>query len=503
MGRILDYVLGGSTSPMAGDGFGYSPSATRTAAKSPIAPPVIQVDVDSGIEEARASSSSNLRSPSLNPSPYGTNQTEHGSSQTLESSRVSPGPSRSPNGIRAPRCSLAISARVTEPVVPSRPSTDTFRTASEESATTEVPHVSGEVSWQEYEIPQELELVRDDTPAEIQNIVQESLDEHRVIRASILQSQVALKTNTISETGALRNADGPAIAECSAMASARSTPDSQYSTSSLGMTAESDTSIESDADDHERLKPASNSLGRPGIDASQENSHAGNAIHSSMTEMEQRFLESKLRSKKGHKLFRRRHDGNSTGEPSLDLPRAEPAISECTGCFEEFPTARTVGLPCRHKYCSPCFTQLITTSIEHEISFPPKCCLTEIPKKIIRDNLPTATRAIFDNKALEYAVPVGNRYYCVSSTCGRWIDTRHAKRKNGAIACQHCKVKLCALCRGPRHASNEECPQDFGLEKTLAQAERAGWRRCHNCRAMVEKNQGCRHITCKCGAQFW
>jgi hypothetical protein len=52
------------------------------------------------------------------------------------------------------------------------------------------------------------------------------------------------------------------------------------------------------------------------------------------------------------------------------------------------------------------------------------------------------------------------------------------------------------------HAAGVECPQDFGLEATLEEAERQGWRRCYQCRALVELTVGCRHITCKCSAQF-
>lgn len=52
------------------------------------------------------------------------------------------------------------------------------------------------------------------------------------------------------------------------------------------------------------------------------------------------------------------------------------------------------------------------------------------------------------------------------------------------------------------HETGVDCPEDFGLEATLEEAERQGWRRCYKCRALVELTVGCRHITCKCRAQF-
>lgn len=181
----------------------------------------------------------------------------------------------------------------------------------------------------------------------------------------------------------------------------------------------------------------------------------------------------------------------------------ESTSYECTSCFDEVPDKKAVDMPCNHKYCSPCFSQLVLTATSNEATFPPKCCLQEIPQKTMREHLPPKALAQFDEKALEYAVAVGNRYYCVSSRCAKWIDTRIARRMNGILECPHCAVKLCTTCRGPQHLSTEDCPQDYGLGPTLDRAERAGWRRCYRCRALVELTSGCRHITCKCLAEFW
>lgn len=68
--------------------------------------------------------------------------------------------------------------------------------------------------------------------------------------------------------------------------------------------------------------------------------------------------------------------------------------------------------------------------------------------------------------------------------------------------CPHCSTAICIICRGRGHATGQDCPQDYGLDATLEFAEQEGWRRCHSCHTMVELTFGCRHITCKCGAQF-
>jgi hypothetical protein len=40
------------------------------------------------------------------------------------------------------------------------------------------------------------------------------------------------------------------------------------------------------------------------------------------------------------------------------------------------------------------------------------------------------------------------------------------------------------------------------MNAMLDLAETEGWRRCYNCRSLVEKTSGCRHMTCTCKAQF-
>lgn len=40
------------------------------------------------------------------------------------------------------------------------------------------------------------------------------------------------------------------------------------------------------------------------------------------------------------------------------------------------------------------------------------------------------------------------------------------------------------------------------MRETLRCAINAGWRRCYKCNALVEHDQGCSHMTCRCRAQF-
>ena len=499
MGKLLDYVLGGPTSPMAGDGLVYSSSTAKSSSKAPVKSLIVETTGHCG-SPTSGTFPSPRSSSILSNAPH---QREQSSPQPAESITRYARHRHAPNDVHRPDDSSTYMTNRRESVESSSNSADTFRTALEIPADGQALQAPKEVAWQEHDIPEELGLVKDGVPTEIRNIVQESLDEHQAIRASLLQAQPFLGRAQVEGLGISSADSDPTPAESSAMASARR---SQVTTSST-----SNPNAPTEPDSTSQAAPASEYHPEPPITINDQllSTHAHQdmlptfSLQSHITDMEQRFINSKSQTKRTHRIFRILHGGKSKGDVTPESPKVEPAMSECTSCFDDIPDTDAVALPCTHKYCLPCFSQLVTTAIEHEINFPPKCCLSDVPNKTIRDNLPPVTKALFDQKALEYAVPVSNRYYCVSSTCGKWIDTRHAKRANGAITCPHCRTKLCTLCRGPQHAANQDCPQDFGLDQTLEQAERAGWRRCYNCRAIVELNTGCRHITCKCRAQFW
>lgn len=361
-------------------------------------------------------------------------------------------------------------------------------------------------SWQETEIPEELGYIDSQEPEEIRNIVQESYDEHRALRASKLHTQaiVVRTTVTMSSSGSEVGTVCPSV-QTSATASIRS-PDRQRS---LDLHQFPVLSMSSD-----RSSPVSQSLDST---ASVGSSNGDDALNNLRTSAElcavtssQESLESTSRSSWIHaqkhnvrpnqglfRLLGRKPKGAKCAEELPAVPR------ECTSCFDDVPDKKAVNLPCSHQYCRPCFSQLVSTAMHGEDIFPPKCCIQEIPRRTLETHLSASVMSEYDEKALEYAVAVGSRYYCGSPECAKWIDTRKARRLNGALECPRCKFWMCSSCRGAQHAAKQDCPQDFSLSATLAQAERAGWRRCYSCRTMVELSTGCRHITCKCKAEFW
>lgn len=355
--------------------------------------------------------------------------------------------------------------------------------------------------WQENEIPEELGYVDVEEPEGIRNVVQETLDQHRALRASKLYTQaiVVRTTITISKTRSRLSTCYP-IVESFAMSLNQSLDQSLW-----------DARSECESPAPESISSAELSMGEQelrDLRTSREfrsPTSSSESLSSSTGSTHPRLVRKRDRIAANQGLFRLLPGlvGRRLKPDSTDRLLSKTRSVECTSCFDNVPEKRAVDVLCRHSYCRPCFSQLVKTAMLSEDTFPPKCCLQDIPRRVMQSHLSPEELDQLDKKALEYAVPVGNRYYCGSPECAEWIDTRKARRFNGGLECPHCEFKMCISCRGAQHGRNQDCPHDFGLRRALEQAERAGWRRCYSCRTMVELNTGCRHITCTCRAEFW
>ena len=175
---------------------------------------------------------------------------------------------------------------------------------------------------------------------------------------------------------------------------------------------------------------------------------------------------------------------------------------ECASCFEDVPRSTAMSLVCRHSYCRECLNRLVETAFQNENLWPPRCCLLDIPRPVIRKCLQAKNIAMFTWKEKEFSVPIQDRWYCTSSKCGRWFDPK-VKRSSAKVECPHCRFKMCSHCRAEVHPVTISCPEDRGLRATIDTARREGYQRCYNCHTMVELKEGCQHITCSCKAHFW
>ncbi|EPS37404.1 hypothetical protein H072_8916 [Dactylellina haptotyla CBS 200.50] len=178
---------------------------------------------------------------------------------------------------------------------------------------------------------------------------------------------------------------------------------------------------------------------------------------------------------------------------------------ECVSCTDMFPVTEIITLDCNHKYCETCLSFMVLTASQQESTMPPKCCGTRVRPALIKKVLKTNDDKIkFSRKIIEYDTSVEKRLFCPKKKCGAFIPYHPRKDQHHPLigTCQKCGTRACRICKGKAHKPNEDCPEDLGLNAVIDLSKATGWKRCYRCRAMIELNYGCNHMTCRCGAEF-
>ncbi|KAL5588473.1 hypothetical protein FOBRF1_015001 [Fusarium oxysporum] len=187
-------------------------------------------------------------------------------------------------------------------------------------------------------------------------------------------------------------------------------------------------------------------------------------------------------------------EGDADDQPETTQV-ASPAPSElyvetkeCLYCSDEFPIDMIFEAPCSHAMCQPCLIRSIRTAIKDESLFPPKCCGQAIPVDTTNTFIPEELLTECDNKREEYETT--NRTYCSDKACSEFIPLRTIEA--GIARCTRCETRTCLNCLSEAHEGT--CTDDPESQRVIRLAEEHGWRRCEQCKNMVELTHGCFHI---------
>ena len=195
----------------------------------------------------------------------------------------------------------------------------------------------------------------------------------------------------------------------------------------------------------------------------------------------------------------------------------------CGICFDQFnlhprntasssKQAQSSGLflRCNHGYCHACFAEHVRVKINAPTApFPPTCpeinCDTVIDKQLTIGLLSAKDQERWNQRAVE--IQIRNKVYCPNKTCSNLHDgDRLLPDQFGACRCTKCGSRFCKDCKVRFHeglSCNQylalpEGERDIEDRQAIQLAEEEAWRRCPSCRAIVELDYGCNHITCHC-----
>ncbi|KAJ3218609.1 hypothetical protein HDU67_004913 [Dinochytrium kinnereticum] len=122
---------------------------------------------------------------------------------------------------------------------------------------------------------------------------------------------------------------------------------------------------------------------------------------------------------------------------------------ECIGCMEQ--KLKTLKMSCTHHYCHPCILRLCESALKDRSYVPLRCCSIKLSRSIIEASLTVKQLSQYD----------------------RYLDEIQNPKKPMRI--------------------------DPAVIELMVDRE---WKPCPRCGCIVEKDQGCVHITCKCQHEF-
>lgn len=177
--------------------------------------------------------------------------------------------------------------------------------------------------------------------------------------------------------------------------------------------------------------------------------------------------------------------------PQTNYPPIFPPIQtvKCLACTEDCHPGEVIKAPCKHIYCGDCLESLFRAAMKDETLYPPRCCKKPIPMADAIEVLPRGLVSEFNNRREEFETK--DKTYCHRPQCSAFIRPYTI---NGNLArCSRCRETTCADCKNKWHFG--DCPKDEGVEQLMATAQENRWRRCPECKRLIELAHGCYHIT--------
>lgn len=179
----------------------------------------------------------------------------------------------------------------------------------------------------------------------------------------------------------------------------------------------------------------------------------------------------------------------------------------CNVCLEDKEASAFEALTCGHSStCNDCLTQMVNTMIKEKDTTSLKCpnCARQIQENEIRritNNDGNKLEAYSDIATEEYLAKQNNVQQCPTADCPyKFFNENYDPQ---IILCPSCHARYCSKCL-TNHPEKTPC----NITENVNNKETQKWldqntKACPQCHALIQKVDGCNHVTCKrCQAEF-
>ncbi|XP_020586316.1 uncharacterized protein LOC110028697 isoform X2 [Phalaenopsis equestris] len=192
-------------------------------------------------------------------------------------------------------------------------------------------------------------------------------------------------------------------------------------------------------------------------------------------------------------------------------------LIECSTCGEDKHLSKMIEMDCSHDLCFDCMGIYVKTKFRSSpiaVKCPQPKCKSYISNSVCRSFLPSSSFESLEGALAETEARNLWRFYCPFPDCSMLLHSHHhspdrestlIKSNIYCIECPECCRFVCSRCQVPWH-STMRCEEYQNLifdernveDLTLHQlARRNSWRRCQQCRQMLELVEGCYRVSCR------
>ena len=204
--------------------------------------------------------------------------------------------------------------------------------------------------------------------------------------------------------------------------------------------------------------------------------------------------------------FRKREDKHNLKNESEIEELEEEEKKECPICGDEFMVNRKNKVKnCSHAFCDECWYDFLSIKIKENKLPSIKCldynCDSKLSDEFIINILKSDKDLIKKYKKYKIELEIinnPNKKLCPFPNCDSFLELKDLKEKY--VICEN-NHTFCFLCLKKPHGEN---PCEEKMDKSIIEYALNNFvKKCPNCSIIIEKNNGCNHITCsKCQYQW-